>query len=79
LKRKCRAKAADQGKHEYQWVTEILCKELGMTVESLAVLDSALEAHNENGQGTIRPSSPAHAGKAAKENLRHKGPAKGSA
>jgi hypothetical protein len=57
LKRKCRGRAGEDGKHEYQWVTEVLCKELGITVDSLIVLDSKLEAPNESGQKEVRRHS----------------------
>ena len=73
LKRKCGGRAKEEGKPEYQWVTEVLCKELGITVESLSMLDSKLETPNENGQGPIRRSSPANAKQATKEKRKDKG------
>ncbi len=76
LKRKCRGRAAEQGKYEYEWVTEVLCKELGITVDSLIVLDSKLEAANENGQRAVRRSSAPNAGETSKEKRKDKGKTK---
>lgn len=73
LKRKCGAKAREEGKAEYQWVTEILCKELGISVDSLIVLDSDLESRNENGQEPIRRSSPTYDSQGTAKNRRNKG------
>lgn len=73
LKRKCRGQAAEKGQHEWEWVTEVLCKELGVAVESLAVLDSKLEAADENGQGTVRRSSPPDATKTSAKDRKNKG------
>lgn len=72
LKRKCGGRAKEEGKPEYQWVTEVLCKELGITLESLAVLDSKLETPHENRQGPIRRSPPKDVAKASAENIRDK-------
>jgi hypothetical protein len=72
LKRKCGGRAREQGVPEYQWVTEVLCKELGIAVESLAALDSKLKSENEDRQGTIRPGAPKDVVKAAAEDLRNK-------
>jgi hypothetical protein len=71
LKRKCRGQAAEKGQPEWKWVTEVLCKELSIAVESLAVLDSKLEAADENGKEPIRRSSPPDARKASAKNRRN--------
>jgi len=73
LKRKCGGRAKEEGKPEYQWVTEVLCKELGITVESLIVLDSKLEAASENRQGPVRRSSPPDARKTFAKTRKDKG------
>ena len=72
LKRKCRGQAAEKGQPEWKWVTEVLCKELNIAVESLAVLDSELEAADENRQGAVRRSSPPDASKGSAKNRRNK-------
>jgi hypothetical protein len=71
LKRKCGGRAKEEGKPEYQWVTEVLCKELGITADSLVVLDSKLKEANENGQGTVRHNSPPDARKGSAKNRRN--------
>ena len=72
LKRRCGAKAKEQGKAEYQWVTEILCKELGISVESLVLLDSQLESRDKNGRDGTSITPPRDSGEASTEKLRGK-------
>ena len=51
LKRECRSRAAKQGKAEWQWLTELLCREFEISVDSLSVLDSGLGSADETDKG----------------------------
>jgi hypothetical protein len=72
LKRKCQARAAEEGKFDYQWLTELLCKELGISVDSLALLDSTLESTNGE-QGAIRRNTSPNVEQASAKSRQFKG------